>query len=46
LDKLRASEVGADAPRDGRPNSLDAWIEQDGVYCLKVKLRGTDLGGT
>ncbi|MBI5301328.1 MAG: hypothetical protein HY868_04255 [Chloroflexi bacterium] len=43
LDKLRASEVSESAPRDGRPNSLDAWIEQDGVYCLKVKLRGTDL---
>ena len=43
LDKLHASEVSANAPRDGRPNSLDAWIEQDGVYCLKVKLRGTDL---
>lgn len=43
LDKLRASEVGANAPQDGRPNSLDQWIERDGVYCLKVKLRGTDL---
>lgn len=43
LDKLRAAEVSANAPRDGRPNSLDAWIERDGVYCLKVKLRGTDL---
>lgn len=43
LDKLRASEVSANAPQDGRPNSLDQWIERDGVYCLKVKLRGTDL---
>jgi hypothetical protein len=43
LDKLRASEIGANAPHDGRPNSLDQWIEHDGVYCLKVKLRGTDL---
>lgn len=43
LDTLRAAEVRADAPRDGRPNSLDQWIERDGVYCLKVKLRGTDL---
>jgi hypothetical protein len=43
LDKLRASEVSADAPRDGRPNALEQWIEQDGVFCLKVKLRGTDL---
>jgi L-alanine-DL-glutamate epimerase-like enolase superfamily enzyme len=43
LDKLRASEVSATAPQDDRPNSLDQWIERDGVYCLKVKLRGTDL---
>jgi L-alanine-DL-glutamate epimerase-like enolase superfamily enzyme len=43
LDKLRTSEVKAGAPQDGRPNSLDQWIEQDGVFCLKVKLRGTDL---
>ncbi len=43
LDKLRAAEVGPDAPRDGRPNSLDRWIAQDGLFCLKVKLRGDDL---
>jgi L-alanine-DL-glutamate epimerase-like enolase superfamily enzyme len=43
LDKLRASEVSASAPRDGRPNALEEWIARDGVYCLKVKLRGTDL---
>ncbi len=43
LDKLRAAEVTADAPADVRPNSLDQWIARDGVYCLKVKLRGTDL---
>ncbi|MBI5034781.1 MAG: hypothetical protein HZB51_30020 [Chloroflexi bacterium] len=43
LDKLRASEVNANVPQDGRPNSLDQWIEREGVYCLKVKLRGTDL---
>ena len=45
LDKLRASEVSANVPasRADQPNSLDQWIERDGVYCLKVKLRGTDL---
>jgi L-alanine-DL-glutamate epimerase-like enolase superfamily enzyme len=43
LDKLRAAEASASAPRDGRPNSLEEWIARDGVYCLKVKLRGTDL---
>lgn len=43
LDTLRTAEVKATAPHDGRPNSLQEWIEQDGVFCLKVKLRGTDL---
>ncbi len=43
LDKLRATDVSTDAPRDGRPNALAEWIARDGVYCLKVKLRGTDL---
>jgi L-alanine-DL-glutamate epimerase-like enolase superfamily enzyme len=43
LDLLRRGEVGADLPRDGVPNSLDDWIRRDGVFCLKVKLRGKDL---
>jgi len=43
LDKLRESEVGSDAPNDGLPNSLDRSVEQDGLTCLKVKLRGSDL---
>ncbi|MCD6289437.1 MAG: hypothetical protein J7M34_02955 [Anaerolineae bacterium] len=43
LDKLRESEVSADAPRDGLPNSLDRWIERDQLKCLKIKLRGNDL---
>jgi L-alanine-DL-glutamate epimerase-like enolase superfamily enzyme len=43
MDKLRVSEVSAVTPRDGRPNALETWIARDGVYCLKVKLRGTDL---
>ncbi len=43
LDTLHAADVRADAPRDGRPNSLEEWIERDRVFCLKVKLRGTDL---
>jgi L-alanine-DL-glutamate epimerase-like enolase superfamily enzyme len=43
LDKLRESEVGPDAPDDGLPNSLDRWVERDGLTCLKVKLRGTDI---
>ena len=43
LDKLRRSEVDDSDPKDGLPNSLDEWIERDGLFCLKVKLRGIDL---
>ena len=43
LDKLRRSEVDESDPQDGLPNSLDEWIERDGLFCLKVKLRGNDL---
>ncbi len=30
-------------PDDGLPVSLDEWIERDGVFCFKIKLRGKDL---
>jgi len=43
LDVLRERDAPADAPQDGVPNSLEKWIERDGVFCLKVKLRGRDL---
>lgn len=43
LDKLRESEVEEKDPRDGFPNSLEKWIAEDGLFCLKVKLKGTDL---
>ena len=43
LDKLTRSELTADDPDDGYPNSLEDWIARDGVYCLKVKLRGNDM---
>ncbi len=43
LDPLLPADVPPGAPADGWPNSLDAWIRRDGLYCLKVKLRGTDL---
>ena len=43
LDTLRENDVRPDAPHDGLPNSLEGWIERDGLTCLKVKLRGTDL---
>lgn len=43
LDKLRHTEVDDSDPKDGLPVSLDQWIERDGLFCLKVKLRGNDL---
>lgn len=43
LDVLREKDVPAGAPDDGLPNSLEKWIARDGVFCLKVKLRGRDL---
>jgi L-alanine-DL-glutamate epimerase-like enolase superfamily enzyme len=43
LDKLTRGEVDDSDPQDGRPDCLEEWIEYEGVYCLKVKLRGTDL---
>ena len=43
LDKLTRSELSADDPDDGLPNCLADWIARDGVFCLKVKLRGNDL---
>lgn len=43
LDPLSESEVGKDALQDGLPNSLERWIERDGVFCLKIKLRGKDI---
>ena len=42
LDWLTEDEVPSDAPQDGIPNSLVEWIKRDGVFCLKVKLKGTD----
>ena len=43
LDTLRRSAVKDTAPQDGLPNCLEDWIERDGLTCLKVKLRGSDL---
>ena len=43
LDKIYREEVDAEDPRDGLPVALEDWIERDGVFCLKVKLRGNDL---
>ena len=47
LDTLRNSEVKADSQQAGDqnrlPQSLEGWLERDGLTCLKVKLRGHDL---
>ncbi len=43
LDKLTEAEKDDSDPDDGKPVSLDEWIRAEGMYCLKVKLRGNDL---
>jgi L-alanine-DL-glutamate epimerase-like enolase superfamily enzyme len=42
LDPLEPGELSGSQPQDGYPVLLGDWIEQDGLYCLKVKLRGDD----
>jgi L-alanine-DL-glutamate epimerase-like enolase superfamily enzyme len=39
---LREEERDASDPQDGHPVLLRDWIRQDGLRCLKVKLRGND----
>ena len=43
LDLLHEEEADESFPRDDIPNSFEKWIERDGVFCLKVKLRGRDM---
>lgn len=43
LDKLSRGELDSSDPADGYPNCLADWIAREGMYCLKVKLRGSDL---
>ncbi|MCW4020912.1 MAG: hypothetical protein NWF14_06770 [Candidatus Bathyarchaeota archaeon] len=43
LDKLTRGEIDPSDPRDGLPVCLEDWIERDDVFCLKVKLSGTDI---
>jgi len=43
LDKLTRDELDDTDPDDGLPNCLADWIAFEGMYCLKVKLRGNDL---
>jgi len=42
LDPLEPSHLSGDEPEDGVPVLLADWIRQDGLRCLKVKLRGND----
>jgi L-alanine-DL-glutamate epimerase-like enolase superfamily enzyme len=41
-DLLDSSELMGNEPDDGYPVLLSDWIKQDGLKCLKVKLRGND----
>ena len=43
LDPLDDGDLTGAEPRDGHPVTLEQWIDRDGLECLKVKLRGTDL---
>lgn len=43
LDALTEADVAPDSPRDGRPNSLEAWIAREQLRSFKIKLTGRDL---
>lgn len=42
MDWIEAEEDDGSVPRDGYPTTLREWIRRDGLFCLKVKLRGND----
>src|SRR5262249_54056546 len=42
LDPIDPSEHSSDQSHDGYPVLLGDWIKRDGLYCLKIKLRGDD----
>jgi len=42
LDPLNKSQLNGQEVDDQEPVLLGDWIEQDGIRCLKVKLRGND----
>lgn len=41
-DLIAESERTGTEPEDGYPVVLDEWITEDGLKCLKIKLRGND----
>ncbi len=43
LDPLETEDLIGSEPRDGHPVLLADWIAQDGLECLKIKLRGDDF---
>jgi hypothetical protein len=42
LDPIEPGELSGAQPQDGYPILLGDWIQRDGLYCLKIKLRGDD----
>ncbi len=42
LDPLSKDDLTGQEPDDGHPVLLTDWIAQDGLKCLKIKLRGND----
>lgn len=42
LDALTAADAPAAVQACTLPQTLTAWIEQDGVFCFKIKLNGRD----
>ena len=42
LDPISEDELTGDEPDDGYPVLLRDWVQQDGLDCLKIKLRGND----
>ena len=42
MDAIDASDLDGSEPNDGFPVTLDAWIAEDGLTALKIKLRGND----
>ena len=41
-DPLEESDLKGNEPNDGIPVLLRDWIKEDGLNCLKIKLRGND----
>jgi L-alanine-DL-glutamate epimerase-like enolase superfamily enzyme len=42
VDPLAAEDLTGTEPKDSHPVLLADWIKQDGLKCLKIKLRGND----